>query len=77
MDQNKKEMISGYLRTIAEKEGVTESEVRDEIALAVSLALKSSDPKIRDFWKGIPCEGESPTIEEMIDYIAAGIAAQK
>lgn len=77
MNQNKNEKISEHLRTIAAKEGISEREVRNEIAYAVSLALKSSDPKIQNFWKKIPCEGASPTIEEIIDFIAAGIATPK
>ena len=50
MNQNKKDKISEHLRTIAEKEGISEREVRNEIAYAVSLALKSSDPQIQNFW---------------------------
>ncbi len=77
MNQNKNEKISEYLRTIASKENITELEVRNEIAYAVSLALKSSDPKIQNFWKKVPCEGHSPTIEEIIDFIVTGIATHK
>lgn len=76
MNQNKKDKISEHLRTIAEQEGISEREVRNEIAYAVSLALKSSDPNVQNLWKKIPCEGASPTIEEIIDFIAAGIATQ-
>lgn len=77
MNQNKKETISKYLKTIADKEGITEDEVRNEIALAVSLALKSNDPQIQTFWKNVPCDGDAPTIEEIIDFIATQISAQK
>lgn len=77
MNQNKNEKISEYLRTIASRENITELEVRNEIAYAVSLALKSSDPKIQNFWKKVPCEGHSPTIEEIIDFIVTGIAIHK
>ena len=77
MEQNKKEKISEHLRTIAMQEGTTENEVRNEIAYAVSLALKSNDPKIQNFWKQIPCEGESPTIEEIIDYMVTQLSDQK
>lgn len=77
MNQNKNEKISEYLRTIASKENITELEVRNEIAYAVSLALKSSNPKIQNFWKKVPCEGHSPTIEEIIDFIVTGIATHK
>ena len=54
MEQKKKEKIAEHLRTIAEQEGITESEVRNEIAYAVALALKSNNPKIQNFWKNIP-----------------------
>lgn len=76
MNQNKNEKISEYLRTIASKENITELEVRNEIAYAVSLALKSSDPNVQNLWKKIPCKGASPTIEEIIDFIATGIATR-
>ena len=77
MNQNKKETISEYLKAIADKEGLSEDDVRNEIALAVSLALKSNDPQIQTFWKDVPCDGDAPTIEEIIDYIAAQISAPK
>lgn len=77
MNRNKKEKISEHLRTIAEKEGITEKEVRSEIAYAVSLALKSSDPKIQNFWKTVPCEGDSPTVEEIIDFIVTQMSSQQ
>ena len=76
MSPNHKEMIPQYLQAIAKKEGLSENDVRNEIALAVSLALKSNDTKIQNFWKDIPCDGESPTIEEMVDYIVFGIFTQ-
>lgn len=77
MKPNNKEKISEYLRTIAEQEGISEDEVRNEIAYAISLALKSKDPKIQNFWKNIPCEGDSPTIEEIIGFLATQISKQK
>lgn len=77
MNPNKKEKISEHLRIIAEQEGITEKEVRSEIAYAVSLALKSSDPNIQNFWKKIPSEGDSPTVEEIIDFIVTQMSTQQ
>ncbi len=77
MEQNRKAKISEHLRAIADQEGITEDDVRNEIAYAISLALKSNDPKVQNFWKKIPCEGESPTVEEIIDYIVTQLSAQK
>lgn len=69
MDKKREKKIADSLRQIEKKEGISEEEARKEIAYAVSLALKSNDPKIQNFWKDIPCEGDSPTIEEVIDHI--------
>ena len=72
MEQKKKEKIAEHLRTIAEQEGITESEVRNEIAYAVALALKSNNPKIQNFWKNIPCEGS-----DSLSYRGQESAGQK
>ena len=76
MKHDGKRKIAQSLKIIAAKEGITENEVRDGIALAVSYALKSSDPEIQHFWQNIPCEGDAPTIEEMIDFLAEKIAGE-
>lgn len=70
MEQDKEKRIEQCLKIIAEKEGISESKVRDEIALAISYALKSDDPKTQNFWQNIPCEGTAPTIEEIIGFLA-------
>ena len=70
MEQDKEKRIEQCLKIIAEKEGISESKVRDEIALAISYALKSDDPKTQNFWQNIPYEGTAPTIEEIIGFLA-------
>ena len=42
--------VDKYLKIIAEKEGITKEEVQQEIGRAVSIALKSPDPKMQRFW---------------------------
>lgn len=74
MDNNRSAKIEESLQLIAKKEGITMEEVREEIALAVSYALKSNDKDLQHFWKNIPCEGSAPTIEEIIDFLAKKIA---
>lgn len=76
MEHNKKIKIEKSLQIIAQKEGITTEEVRKEIALAISYALKSNDKDMQYFWKDIPCEGPTPTIEEIIDFLAEQIAKQ-
>ena len=63
MSPNHKEMIPQYLQAIAKKEGLSENDVRNEIALAISLALKSNDTKIQNFSNYITFDCESPTIQ--------------
>ncbi len=74
MNHDRKRKTDESLKTIAAREVITEDEVRDVIARAVSYALKSSDPEIQRFWQNIPCESDSPTIEEIIDFLAEKIA---
>ena len=69
-----KKIIENNLEKIAKSEGITTDEVRDEIALAISYALKSDDPKVHDFWKNIPCEGDAPTVDEVINFLASQLA---
>lgn len=70
MDQKKRQQIEKNLEIIAKKEGISAEEVKTEIGRAISYALKNNDPEIQKFWKNIPCEGESPTVEEIIAYLA-------
>lgn len=70
MNQEKEQQIKKNLEIIAEREGISAEEVRNEIGKAISYALKSNDPAVQNFWKEIPCDGESPTVEEMIAYLA-------
>ena len=44
--ESRERKLGQSLKSIAAKEGLTEDEVRDGIARAVSCALKSSDPEI-------------------------------
>ena len=69
--------VDKYLEIIAEKEGITKEEVQQEIGRAVSIALKSPDPKMQRFWTDFPCENDTPTIEEIIYHLAEKFAIDK
>lgn len=58
------------LKKLAQREGVSEETVRREIEVAITEAMKSSEPQAQAFWKAIPHKGEQPTPEEVIAYIA-------
>jgi len=68
-----KEIAAHALEEIARRNGVTAETVRREIKLAMLAGMCSQDPKVQEKWKSIPCEGEVPTPEEMISYIAGEI----
>ena len=68
--------LDKYLKIIAEKEGITKEEVQQEIGRAVSIALKSPDPKMQRFWTDFPCENDTPTIEEIIYHLAEKFAKE-
>lgn len=74
MNPTHQNIIKRSFEKIAKSEGITTDEVRNEIALAISYALKSDNPKVQNFWKNIPCEGDTPTVDEVINYIATQLA---
>ena len=77
MNSAEKEKIQKCLEIIALSEGITVDEVKKEIALTISYALKSKDPKAQAFWKSVPCDGDSPTVEEIINYLAIQLSTIK
>ena len=77
MNPEKKQKIEKNLKIIAKREGITPEEVKSEIGRAVSYAMKSSDPKAQRFWNNFPCEGDSPTVEEVIAYLAEKLSKEK
>lgn len=57
------------LKKVAQKNCVSIMEVKREIQAALDEGMRSSDPKVLDYWKSIPCKGEKPTIDEVITYL--------
>ena len=69
-----KEQLEDALEKIIKKEGLDEITIRKKIAFAISLALKSNNGNQHDFWSKIPCQDNSPTIDEIIDYLIIELA---
>ena len=57
------------LQEVARQNNTTVEEVRKEIKLAMLVGLCNSDPAVQATWKEVPCAGEVPTPEELIEYI--------
>ena len=54
---------------VAKSHHVSEDTVRKEMQEAISEAMRSPDPAVQALWKQIPCAGETPEPEELIDWI--------
>jgi hypothetical protein len=68
--------LNVFLQKLAEREDLTENDIRNEIALAISYALKSSDPDLQNFWKKFPSLGKDSTIDDIIDCLIIKMAEQ-
>ena len=69
-----KEQLENALKKIVKKEGLDEITIRKKIAFAISLALKSNNINQQGFLSKIPCQGNSPTVEEITDYLIIELA---
>lgn len=58
------------MRKVAKLNGISEQELRDEIRYAISLAWLNGTKEEAEHQRKIPCGGEQPTPEELIEYIA-------
>ncbi len=72
-----KDLIRDAIKELSNNERMDENSIRQKIALAVSLSLKSKDTKLQNFWTIIPCKGETPTIDEITDYIIMELAKEQ
>ncbi len=57
------------LRAVAKQRGITVAQVRDEISAAITGAWAHSagDTALRQ--QRVPCKGEQPTPEELLEYL--------
>lgn len=69
-----KKQLENALKKLIKKEGLDEITIREKIAFAISLALKSNNINQRDFLSKIPCQGNSPTVDEITDYMIIELA---
>ena len=70
MKEHKTVHVDSIIKEIADQNDVSPETVYNEISIAISEALKSDDPLIQEFWKSIPCEGDAPSVEETIAFLA-------
>lgn len=67
----KDQKFEAILEQIARDNHTTKQHVRQEMQLAMDLAMKSPDPIIQARWASIPKKGEQLTLEEFVAYMAS------
>ena len=70
MNKNKLRVAENAIKEIARRDGVTVEYVRVQMQIAMMNGLCSTDPRIKEFWKHVPRDGEIPTPEELIIHTA-------
>lgn len=74
MKQKKQTTFQEKLEYLARREGVSVEEIRYEMDRVIRLGFLSADPQVRAKWNAMPCKGEMPTPEEVVEYLSADIA---
>ena len=65
------EKAEQMIHAVAAQHHTTVEAVRLEMKQAVLAGLLNPDPEVQATWKSIPCEGEVPTPEELIVWMAS------
>ena len=61
---------------IAKKSGTTPQEVRLSIQQALDEGRNNPDPAVQSVWRSIPSKGETPTLDEVIVFLAERLSGQ-
>jgi len=65
--------MNNIYKEIASENATTVEEVKDEIRNALEMGFQCPDPDVQDFWRQIPCDGEKPSLDELILFIVASL----
>ena len=57
------------LDQIASADRITSMEVRERLRMAMASALKDPNPAVQAMWNSVPKKGDTPTLEEFMDYL--------
>ena len=61
------------IEKLAAQKGVSVAEIREEIEIAINIAMSSPDPAAKKFWAEIMKNGKKPTPEEFIQYVSGKV----
>lgn len=65
------------IKKVARMHKVSEEEVREQLLFAMRVAASDPNPAVRARWAAIPKKGETPTVEEFIQYLGKQVSAAK
>lgn len=68
-----KERATEILRQVALENGVSLTEVRKEIQIAIEAGMSNPDPAVQSEWKAISQDGHPPSPEDLIIYLVKKI----
>lgn len=59
-----------HLYAVAKSSGVSIEEVEEEIQKAIDIGMANPDPKIQEYWRRITRNGNKPTPEQLLIFLA-------
>ena len=57
------------LRQMARAANTTPEKIRQEMESAMASALQNPDPVVQQMWDSIPRKGDTPTLDEFMEYL--------
>ncbi|MDO5390279.1 MAG: sporulation initiation factor Spo0A C-terminal domain-containing protein [Eubacteriales bacterium] len=69
--------VNEIIKQVAKVHNTTPEEVYAEMQIALDAAFQSKDPDVKKAWAKIPFQGERPTPEDVIPYLASQLKASQ
>lgn len=75
--ERKKMSMKNIFEKVAEQHNTTTEEVYSEIQRAINAGFDNPDPAVQESWRKVKFKGERPTTEEVMEYLAKRLRAEK
>ena len=69
--------MKNIIKEVAKAYGISEQEVRNEMRVAIRVAMNSTDPTAQACWKQIAPDGKEPSVEKVIASISLMVQENK
>lgn len=67
--------INEIIKQVAKLNNTTPEEVYAEIQIVLDVAFNSQDPEVQKKWAKIPLQGNRPTPEEVVPFLASQVVS--